>query len=225
MVWALEQDVSASQKLVLTLLANRADEDGICWPGQRGLAERCRIGQRALQKHLASLTKAGLLTSEPRYRADGSRTSNLYQLCMNISTPPSEPADRGVANSGTGGSEPTDGGILESSLNLQEKRQEDIETPDWIQVLERDSRWESRNGYVEDVESIYGQHLNLHSEAIGAYEWLQTSRGKNRVKLGMFFLNWLKRAKGDVPSNNGQQPNMPRADRLRADHKAYKGEI
>ena len=82
MSWAWDQDCSGSQKLVLLALADHSDDDGNCWPGVRGLSNKCRLGDRTLRTSIAALELMGFLTSTPRYREDGSQTSNFYQLNM-----------------------------------------------------------------------------------------------------------------------------------------------
>ena len=89
MTWAWSQDVEARDKLVLMALADHADDDGICWPGIKGVAAKNRISERAVQRHLANLQEVGLLTVTPQYRLDGSRTTNLYQIQMTPTSPPS----------------------------------------------------------------------------------------------------------------------------------------
>jgi len=164
--WVWEQVATPAQKLVLMALANRADEVGVCFPGQQGIAERCGIKQRALQYHLAELTKIGLLSSEPRFRKDGSRTSNLYRLSMQEPAPPgiadsvqevaesegsvqnlappSADIDVGVAQDSASPSAETCVGILELSSNYQEKGKEEeeyIRTPDWLKLLRDIEEW------------------------------------------------------------------------------------
>ena len=88
MVWAWAQDIEARDKLVLMPLADHADDDGICWPGIKGVAVKNRISERAAQRHLANLQELGLLEVTPQYRPDGSRTTNLYRLVMTPTSPP-----------------------------------------------------------------------------------------------------------------------------------------
>lgn len=79
--WAFEQQPeNSNQKLVLIAIANYADGDGVCWPGQRSLARDCTMGDRTVRRHLQALEEAGYLEREERRRADGTRTSDRYRL-------------------------------------------------------------------------------------------------------------------------------------------------
>ena len=86
MTWAWGQNVPPSTKAVLLALADHADDDGICWPGIKGVAEKCRLSKRTVRYHLGILRHAGLLNSEADYRQDGSQTANIYRLPVNILT-------------------------------------------------------------------------------------------------------------------------------------------
>src|SRR3990167_8098730 len=65
MVWAWAQPIEARDKLVLMALADHADDDGVCWPGIKGVAEKNRISVRAVQRHIRSLEAGGLLAVLP----------------------------------------------------------------------------------------------------------------------------------------------------------------
>jgi hypothetical protein len=82
--WAIQQDIpSSSQKLVLICLANYADSDGVCFPGQKKLAEDASMTDRSIRTALAGLEAAGLICRQRRQREDGSRTSDEYRLLTN----------------------------------------------------------------------------------------------------------------------------------------------
>ena len=97
------------------------------------------------------------------------------------------------------------------------------ESYSWVEIFERDPRWAPRKGYVKDVEALYPD-LDLHAQAVHAYEWLlESSEGQKRKQLGRFFLNWLKRASEDTqPSRNGTKPKpMTQHERILADKKRW----
>lgn len=97
MRWAWQQALAPPAKLLLMALADRADAQGVCWPSIPTLAQQCRLSPRTVQRLLQELAAAALLRTEPRFRADGSRTSNRYSLALgggeNL-TPPPDTADR-----------------------------------------------------------------------------------------------------------------------------------
>lgn len=83
MQWAWEQNIpSSSRKLVLLALADRANDDGECWPGIASLSEKCSIPRRTLIRALADLEAHGLLQVKHRQGASG-RMTNLYRLPIN----------------------------------------------------------------------------------------------------------------------------------------------
>lgn len=80
MTWAWQAPLPPGPKIVLLALADIADDEGICWPGHRSLAAKCSVTVRTVQRTIAALQAQGQLLIEPRYRQDGSRSSNRYRL-------------------------------------------------------------------------------------------------------------------------------------------------
>ncbi|MFJ1696238.1 helix-turn-helix domain-containing protein [Streptomyces sp. NPDC088252] len=58
-------------------LADRADDNGFCWPSIDDLAERTRLSPRAVQKGIATLVKDGELNVE---NGGGRHRSNRYRI-------------------------------------------------------------------------------------------------------------------------------------------------
>lgn len=91
MSWAFSLPVPPGEKLVLLALADRANDDGECWPGRESLATKCSMGLRTIDGHILSLQKKGLLAVE--HRRDGKKIkTNLYRLFVG-QQPISEPAE------------------------------------------------------------------------------------------------------------------------------------
>lgn len=88
MSWAWQQKAKGTRKLILMALADHADDDGICWPGKKGLAEKCCVDKRVVVYHIRKLCEMGLLNSTPRHRDDKTQTTNLYSLPMHEMVPP-----------------------------------------------------------------------------------------------------------------------------------------
>lgn len=78
MTRALEQPLRPAEKLVLTVLADLADDRGICWPRLAYVAPRASVSLCTLQRILGQLEGKGLIQRKPRYRADGSQSSSEY---------------------------------------------------------------------------------------------------------------------------------------------------
>lgn len=87
MEWAYRQEVTPSAaKFVLVTLANYADGDGFCFPGQDTLAQMTGQDERSVRSHLAALESSGLIRREHRQRKNGSRKSDGIYLEIPIPT-------------------------------------------------------------------------------------------------------------------------------------------
>lgn len=92
--WALGVTVrSATHKAVLLVLANYADEDGLCWPSQARLAAESCTSARTVRRVLQDLVSDGLISRAPRRRPDGTHASDL----ITVGVPPAESEARPAA--------------------------------------------------------------------------------------------------------------------------------
>lgn len=79
--WAYAQNVTpAGRKFVLVALADFADAEGRCFPGQDTLAVMTGQDERSIRRHMDALEEAGLIRREERRRSDGSRTTDVVYL-------------------------------------------------------------------------------------------------------------------------------------------------
>ena len=74
------EDLSHREKTVYIYLRDRADASGICWPGIKTIARDMNLSRSTVKRALADLEQHGYLAKLPRYRPNGSNTSNLYTL-------------------------------------------------------------------------------------------------------------------------------------------------
>src|SRR5262245_13736901 len=80
--WAVEQNTGSSHsKLLLLLLANRADENGICWPSQISLAGQAQQSDDTVQLNLKSMEGRFIARSRTK-RTKGRWPGYVYQLLM-----------------------------------------------------------------------------------------------------------------------------------------------
>jgi hypothetical protein len=78
--WASQQKTgSPTSKLVLLVLADRADKSGHCWPSARNIAATCELCERAVRLHIDKLQKSRKISVTRRMTSHG-QTSNGYQL-------------------------------------------------------------------------------------------------------------------------------------------------
>jgi DNA-binding MarR family transcriptional regulator len=71
-------DLPARAKAVYMYLRGRSGKDGGCWPSIGAIAAGLSLSRSTVKRALADLKRAGFLRTEPRYRENGSRSSNLY---------------------------------------------------------------------------------------------------------------------------------------------------
>lgn len=72
---------SGARLLLILALADRADEDGVCWPGVNYLAERARITPRQVQRLLVQCEKSGDIYIE---RRAGRKHTNDYFVAIGL---------------------------------------------------------------------------------------------------------------------------------------------
>ena len=75
-----EEHLSHREKTVYIYLRDRADASGVCWPGIKTIARDMNLSRSTVKRALADLEQHGYLAKLPRYRPNGSNTSNLYTL-------------------------------------------------------------------------------------------------------------------------------------------------
>jgi DNA-binding MarR family transcriptional regulator len=68
-------------RAVYMYLRDRSDAQGKCWPGIKTIATDLKLSRSTVKRALTDLEKGGYLKKIPRYRENGSSTSNLYTLC------------------------------------------------------------------------------------------------------------------------------------------------
>lgn len=65
---------------VYMYLRDRASRSGVCWPGIKTIAADLNLSRSTVKRALGDLERKGYLQKTPRYRENGSHTSNLYRL-------------------------------------------------------------------------------------------------------------------------------------------------
>lgn len=83
--WAAEQRAGGpGPKAVLLVLADRADENHSCYPGQDLIAYETEQSVRTVRRQLKDLEDRGLIIRERREDVRGHRTSDRYILPVNV---------------------------------------------------------------------------------------------------------------------------------------------
>lgn len=78
--WAWELGLKMPEKFVLVALADMADEQQSCYPGQQTLSSMTGASESTVRRALKKLEDGGLLTREERRTKGGYRTSDRYVL-------------------------------------------------------------------------------------------------------------------------------------------------
>lgn len=85
--WALdvgqEKSLDPTQRHILLILGNRADEAGHLYPSIKWICDRTGLSRRTVQEHCKLMEKAGLFRRSPRANGSGDRTSDNWHLAMN----------------------------------------------------------------------------------------------------------------------------------------------
>ncbi len=94
MSWAREvmpempESVRAFPRLLLLLMADYANEQGVCWPSIRRLSEEMSCTTRTVQRSIEALVEQGAMTVVARKTPAGRQTSNFYRLAMGVTQQP-----------------------------------------------------------------------------------------------------------------------------------------
>ena len=72
------EDVPIRAKAVYMYMKDRANATGECWPGINTIARELTLSRSTVKRAIADLTEHGYLKKEPRFRENGSSSSNLY---------------------------------------------------------------------------------------------------------------------------------------------------
>lgn len=75
-----QSELNHRAKSVYMYLKDRADAEGRCWPAINTIASDLHLSRSTVKRALSDLQQAGLLCKDPRWRENGSYTSNLYTL-------------------------------------------------------------------------------------------------------------------------------------------------
>lgn len=82
--WAFSLPIEPRAKLVLIALADNASDDFRAWPSLATLAAKTSQSTKTVQRRLQVLEELGVCTRMKRYRENGSRTSDLFCLLINV---------------------------------------------------------------------------------------------------------------------------------------------
>lgn len=212
--WALRQQVSGNDKVVLFVLANYADVDWTCFPSHETIAELACIAERTVRDTLNRLREAGLVDWEARNSpSTGYRSTNLYTLQA------AESAGR-PTGSPTSSNRQTAAGRREPSVT---KRESAHRIPaDWAPTAEHRTRAEKAGINLEREVERFKAHAEAHDRRAVRWnaaftQWLITAEERKVVP-------FPQRAVV-APAPNYKTAEQVEADRLAAIEKSKQGSI
>lgn len=74
------EDLPHRAKAVYMYLKDRCNQNNQCYPAIGTIAKELQLSRRTVERAIADLVQAGLLTKEQRWRENGGRSSLLYTL-------------------------------------------------------------------------------------------------------------------------------------------------
>ena len=206
LAWAWGRQLPPLPKLILLAVADHADDTGFAWPGINGVAEKCGLSRRTIQRHMNYLADKGFITVEPRTRPDGSATSNSYQV--NI-PPVSErhPPVSGCHPPVSPVTPPRVSAVTPLTV-IEPSCTTTTILPEWFQVLydiepvddktiERLTKWASPHNVVVMREMAY----------LFAGKWAEYE-GK-RASIYPTFQNWVNRQEKNPTGTNSKKGKEP----------------
>lgn len=132
-------------RLVLLCLADCANDEGVCWPSIRKIAQKANLSEPMTKKYLNALIEVGLVNREEREDHSGRQTSNFYTIdimkigsdeitreVLNRVTPPSRQQKfEGVTIVSGGGDNSAQGveGVTLVSLSYMNRNKEPLKEP------------------------------------------------------------------------------------------------
>ena len=223
--------VSASEKLLLLVLANYADDKMMCWPSHKRIAEDTSLSQRTILSLLKGLEARGVITRSERHRHDGSRSSDIITLHLGGETAAGggetiSPRGETIAGGGEMVSPLT---TFEPSLNHQEEPKKiSVKSDDagferfWVEYPRKVAKPEARKAFAKAWRKL--PTGNEVETLIGALE-----RAKAAWTDPQFIphpATWLNREQWqDEPSTvipmERRQSVQPHDNRLTARHENY----
>lgn len=73
-------DLSHRAVAVYCYLSDRANKEGECWPAIPTIAREIKLSEATVRRAIRDLKKAGVITTEQRYRTKGGKSSLLYKI-------------------------------------------------------------------------------------------------------------------------------------------------
>lgn len=232
MNWAWGVDLPPAMKLVLLKLADRANDDGECWPGMDVVAEACGVSKASMIRYIQKMEEMGVLSVERRKSEEGKQQTNVYRLNMdyvpgvNLQPGEGEPGCKSDENRVA---------LVTPEIRLKPYLETKGETTDATSKLAAPAphpepepivpapvTWDGVRFTVDDA--VYDQWVAayangrtandtedwIEAELAKASMWLQSNPRKRKKNLLRFLTGWLTRSADSMRQRTyPQQPRRP----------------
>ena len=194
-------DLSISEKLTLLALADRADDEGICWPGHRYISNLTGLGQSTVRTAVKTLKDKGLIENTGRNRENGSRTTNIYYLDPHGNLTSSR-GNRNIsppARSEQGGCQERAGGEPEASTP------DPSYDPSVNNIKRKTTKKKKDFSLLALVDMFYDKCKDMWTEEQlreHIEESLNHSAKKKYNNTDIYVRNWLRRARNGKSNNS-----------------------
>jgi len=165
MAWAWEQELPEGEKLLLMAIADHADDEGVCWPGQEGLARKIGRTDRTVRTRLKHLEALKLIAREPRYNGEGHRTSDRIillmttgKLCRRKTLPPEEAASGEPSSISTTTVDSTSSGDTTATISTSSAATPKVQV-DRLRLT--DEEWHAANRIIQCFNEEAGTAFSL----------------------------------------------------------------
>ena len=226
MNWAWGIELPPAMKLVLLKLADRANDDGECWPGMDVVADACCISKSSMIRYLAKMEEMGMLSIEHRKGENGKQQANLYKLNMQY-----EPGVKLTPGNDEPGVKSDDSrvSLVTPEIRLKPYLETKGETTDATtkvaapapdSIVAEPVTWTGTAWVIDDAVfdqwlSAYANgrsHLDtedwIEAELAKANLWLNANPRKRKKNMLRFLTGWLTRA-----SESMNKPRYPQPQR------------
>lgn len=178
--WALGLDLPPNLKVALVGLADFANDDGYCWPGQASLSAKVNVPERTLRRHLNDLQSRGLITRTKRTDSDGRKQTDEYQI---HARPPAI-----LADGATGHLEPSHRPTVAGTKTI--RNEPSVEPTRDARARRLPPDWAPKTKHYQIAED---RKVDLGLEVIKFENWAE-AKGQTYVNWDAAFANWLLRA-------------------------------
>lgn len=219
LTWAWSQaGLDQGSKLVLVALADKADEQHSCYPGQRLLAAMTCQGERTVRRHLERLESQGYIRRRHRYREDGTRSSDRYVLPIGeVTVTTTGQSGRLVEPSTTGQLDPDyrpNSTGLPANLAGHEPKEEPTEEPTVRRARAKQATGAPDEWPITDQMRFWARSKGIAANLDDETEvWLDhhRARGSTFKDWGSAWRTWMARTKRYGASTTPQQDTRPQS--------------